>query len=139
MTRPILAAIVAIGLCGVLPASPVSAAEGIASFYGKGFHGRRTASGQRFNQHAMTAAHRSLGFGTKVRVTNVRTQRSVVVTITDRGPYIKGRLIDLSRGAAARIGMLKSGVAKVRLEVVGRKSKRAVAKASKGGLLEALF
>ncbi|MGB5831645.1 MAG: septal ring lytic transglycosylase RlpA family protein [Thiohalocapsa sp.] len=102
----------------LLPTSAV-AAEGMASYYGKGFHGRRTASGQRFNQNAMTAAHRSLRFGTRVRVTNLRNRKSVVVTINDRGPFAKGRIVDLSRGAAHRLGMIKSGVARVRLKVVG--------------------
>jgi rare lipoprotein A len=99
---------------------PVSLTDGLASYYGGGFNGRRTASGQRFDQHAMTAAHRTLSFGTKVRVTNARNGRSVVVTINDRGPFVRGRIIDLSRGAARAIGMLGAGVAPVRLEVVGQ-------------------
>lgn len=73
---------------------------GIASWYGPGFHGRTTASGQRFNQNAMTAAHKQIRFGTKVRVTNRKTGRSIVVKINDRGPFIKGRIIDLSKQAA---------------------------------------
>ncbi|MDQ6436212.1 septal ring lytic transglycosylase RlpA family protein [Mesorhizobium sp. LHD-90] len=73
----------------------------------------RTASGERMNPSAMTAAHRSLPFGTKVRVTNKRTGRSVVVRINDRGPFIRGRIIDLSRGAAQKIGMISSGHASV--------------------------
>jgi rare lipoprotein A len=91
---------------------------GIASWYGPGFHGRRTASGSRFNQFAMTAAHRTLPFGTLVRVTNQRTKRSCVVKINDRGPYAHGRIIDLSRGAAQAVGL--SGVGRVTLEVVNR-------------------
>jgi rare lipoprotein A len=120
------------------------AAEGMASYYGKGFHGRRTASGQRFNQHALTAAHRSLRFGTRVRVTNLRNRKSVVVTINDRGPYAKGRIVDLSRAAARDLGMIKSGVARVRLKVLGRgHGKSAVPKPSKeraqASLLRELF
>jgi rare lipoprotein A (peptidoglycan hydrolase) len=99
---------------------PAQAAEGVASFYGKGFHGRKTANGERFNQNAMTAAHKTLPFGTRVRVTHVRSGRSVVVRINDRGPFIKGRSIDLSRGAAARIGMVQTGVARVRMEILGK-------------------
>lgn len=93
--------------------------SGMASYYGSE-SGSQTASGQRFNPGAMTAAHRSLPFGTKVRVTNKRNGRSVVVTINDRGPFIRGRIIDLSTGAAGVIGMRSSGVAPVSVEVLGR-------------------
>lgn len=89
--------------------------SGRASFYGNE-SGSRTASGQRFDQNAMTAAHRSLPFGTRLRVTH--GSRSVVVTINDRGPFIKGRVLDLSRGAAAALGMLGAGVAPVTAELV---------------------
>ncbi|HEY9687578.1 MAG TPA: septal ring lytic transglycosylase RlpA family protein [Coleofasciculaceae cyanobacterium] len=92
--------------------------SGMASWYGPGFHGRRTASGSRFNQFALTAAHRTLPFGTLVRVTNQRTKRSCVVQINDRGPYAHGRIIDLSQGAAKAVGL--SGVGRVVLEVVNR-------------------
>lgn len=95
-------------------------AGGMASWYGPGFHGRRTANGEIFNQNALTAAHRSLPFGTKVRVTNVNTGRAVVVRINDRGPFVGNRVIDLSRGAAARIGLVNAGVGPVRLEILGR-------------------
>jgi rare lipoprotein A (peptidoglycan hydrolase) len=78
---------------------------GKASWYGPGFHGRRTASGERFNQFGLTAAHKTLPLGTRVRVTNLATDESVVVRINDRGPYARGRIIDLSRGAAAAIGL----------------------------------
>jgi rare lipoprotein A len=92
--------------------------KGHASWYGPGFHGRTTASGARFDQNAMTAAHRSLPFGTKVKVTNSHNGRSTVVTINDRGPYHRSRIIDLSRGAASAIGMIGSGVAPVVLDVL---------------------
>jgi rare lipoprotein A len=94
--------------------------RGIASFYGYDFAGNRTASGQRFNPEGMTAAHRSLPFGTKVRVTNTRNGRSVVLRINDRGPFIRGRIIDVSTGAARVLGMMGSGVAPVRVEVLGK-------------------
>ncbi|WP_315922581.1 septal ring lytic transglycosylase RlpA family protein [Mesorhizobium sp. SP-1A] len=78
----------------------------------------RTANGERFNPDGLTAAHRSLPFGTKVRVENVRTGQAVVVRINDRGPFSKNRIIDLSRGAANRIGLINSGVSTVRLKIV---------------------
>lgn len=89
---------------------------GTASYYGSRHHGKRTASGERFNQHGMTAAHRTLPFGSRVRVTNLNNKRSVVVRINDRGPHTRGRLIDLSRGAAEKIGMIRSGTARVRVQ-----------------------
>ena len=88
-------------------------AEGKASYYGARHHGNKTASGERFDQHALTAAHRSLPFGTRVRVTNLRNDKQVVVRINDRGPFAKGRVIDLSRAAAAAIGLVQSGTAQV--------------------------
>jgi rare lipoprotein A len=97
-----------------------STLRGIASFYGYDFAGNRTASGQRFNPEAMTAAHRSLPFGTQVRVTNTRNGRSVVLRINDRGPFIRGRVIDVSTGAARVLGMMGSGIAPVHIEVLGR-------------------
>ncbi len=79
--------------------------RGKASWYGPGFHGRRTASGERFNTNDMTAAHKTLPFGTKVKVTNTKTGQSVVVRINDRGPYAHGRVIDLSKASARSIGI----------------------------------
>jgi rare lipoprotein A len=99
------------GLSGAVEAKPLQ--RGAASWYGPGFHGRKTASGERFNTHALTAAHRTLPFGTRVRVTNERTGRSVVVRINDRGPYAHGRVIDLSKASAQAVGL--SGVAPVSL------------------------
>jgi rare lipoprotein A len=90
--------------------------SGLASFYGNE-SGRKTASGQRFNQSAMTCAHRSLPFGTRLRVTH--DGRSVVVTVNDRGPYVHGRVLDLSTGAARAIGLTSAGVGHVTAEVVG--------------------
>ncbi len=91
-------------------------AEGKASYYGKAHHGNRTASGERFNQNALTAAHRTLPFGTMVRVTNLNNDRSVVVRINDRGPFARGRIIDVSRKAAESLDMIRSGVVPVRVE-----------------------
>lgn len=92
-------------------------AVGIASWYGPGFHGRRTSSGERFDQDGLTAAHRLWAFGTRVRVTLLSTGRSVEVTINDRLPR-KDRVIDLSRGAGRAIGLIGPGIGRVRLEVV---------------------
>ena len=86
---------------------------GGASWYGPGFHGKKTASGERFNENAMTAAHKTLPLGTVVKVTNQRTGKSIKVTINDRGPYAKGRIIDLSKAAAATLGTKNAGVGKV--------------------------
>lgn len=91
---------------------------GSASFYGPGFHGRKTASGEVFNQNALTAAHRTLPFGTKLRVTCTATGRSTIVKVNDRGPYHGNRILDLSVGAAKAIGMVEKGVTNVKYEVL---------------------
>ena len=91
---------------------------GLASFYGAKFNGRRTASGEKFSNGTLTAAHKTLPFGSKVLVTNVRNGKSVVVRINDRGPYVRGRIIDLSKAAAKKIGLGSSGTARVKLEVL---------------------
>jgi rare lipoprotein A len=90
-------------------------AAGTASWYGPGFAGRKTASGERFKPSALTAAHRTLPFGTSVKVTNLANGRSVVVRINDRGPYCSGRLIDLSHAAAKKIGLLAAGTGEVKI------------------------
>lgn len=89
---------------------------GVASYYASG---KRTANGERFNPNGLTAAHRSLPFGTKVKVTNLKTGKSVVVRINDRGPFAHRRIIDLSLGAARAVGITHSGVGKVRLDILG--------------------
>jgi rare lipoprotein A len=91
---------------------------GVASYYARRHHGRRTANGERFDMDQLTAAHRTLPFGTVVRVTDVASGRSVTVRINDRGPYAAGRVIDLSRAAARQLGILEAGVAKVQLDVL---------------------
>lgn len=95
---------------------PLAVQQGLASFYGREFHGRKTASGEIFDMQALTAAHRTLPFGTMVKVTNLKNNQSVTVKINDRGPFVEGRLIDLSQGAAKKIGI--DGVEQVRLEIV---------------------
>lgn len=91
--------------------------EGEASYYAPTFHGRRTASGEKYDRHALTAAHRTLPFGTFVRVTRKGSGQSVIVRINDRGPHKAGRIIDLSEKAARELGILALGVAQVRIEV----------------------
>jgi rare lipoprotein A len=88
---------------------------GVASYYANSFNGRRTASGESYRPDHLTAAHRSAAFGSHIRVTNLGNNRSVVVRVNDRGPWVRGRIIDLSREAARQIGMLSSGTARVRL------------------------
>ncbi|MBN2170148.1 MAG: septal ring lytic transglycosylase RlpA family protein [Candidatus Krumholzibacteriota bacterium] len=91
---------------------------GIASYYAHKYHGRRTASGEIFDMHALTAAHRSLPFGTRVRVTNLANGRSLVLRINDRGPFVRGRIIDVSLRAARDLGFFVQGTTRVRLEVL---------------------
>ncbi len=102
-----------------LPSAQGFVEEGNASWYGKKFHGRPTASGELYNMYAMTAAHRILPMNTYVRVLNLENGREAVVRITDRGPFVKNRIIDLSYGAARRLGLIGSGVARVRIEALG--------------------
>jgi len=103
---------------GQLLASVRGVSSGQASWYGPGFYGNRTASGEVFRPGTLTAAHRSLPFGTRVKVTNLWNGRSTVVRINDRGPFHGGRIIDLAHGAAQELGLTASGVADVKLEVL---------------------
>lgn len=114
----------ALGFSLALPAQANDKVEalqtitGSASWYGGKFHGRTTANGERYDMNELTAAHKTLPFGTKVRVTNERNGKAVVVRINDRGPFVGKRVIDLSRGAAQAVGMINQGVARVKLEVL---------------------
>lgn len=92
--------------------------SGVASYYGRELAGNRTANGERFNPDELTAAHRTLAFGSKVRVTNTATGDSVIVRINDRGPFHRGRVIDVSHAAAREIGMHRSGTARVKLALL---------------------
>lgn len=92
--------------------------SGQASYYGNEFHGRKTANGERFDQGKLTAAHRTLPFGTRLRVTNTQSGKSVTVRVNDRGPFVKGRIIDLSSSAFRTIASLKAGVVPVRIQVI---------------------
>jgi len=99
--------------------SPVRVQEGVASWYGPGFHGNPTSSGETYDMFQMTAAHRTLPLGTRVLVTNLENHRTVEVTVNDRGPFVKDRVIDLSYSAARVLGMVGPGTTKVRLEILG--------------------
>lgn len=109
--------------CGSTPKSGGAAASGHsesgqASYYGNEFHGRKTANGERFDQGKLTAAHRTLPFGTRVKVTNTQNGKSVIVRVNDRGPFVKGRVIDLSSSAFKSLASLNAGVVPVRLQVI---------------------
>lgn len=93
---------------------------GIASWYGPGFHGKLTASGEPYNMYGFTCAHKTFPLGTRLRVTNIRNGKSVLVTVNDRGPYVRGREIDLSYAAADKLGIIGPGTAKVKIEPMGR-------------------
>lgn len=110
------------GLClTILSALPQAsfAQTGIASYYGRELAGRRTASGERFNPHGLTAAHRTYPFGTRLRVTNLANGRQVIVRINDRGPFVRRRMLDVSQGAARVLGFAGRGMARVRYERLG--------------------
>jgi rare lipoprotein A len=92
--------------------------EGLASWYGPGFHGRKTASGERFDQRDLTCAHRKLPFGTKLKVTNLRNGQELILTVNDRGPFVRDRIVDVSREAAEQLDFLHQGTVPVRLEKV---------------------
>ena len=123
---PAFAAVLFFVFCSVCPVSArtdvpalLQITTGKATIYGAAFKGRKTANGQRYNPKALTAAHRTLPFGSVVKVTNLRNGREVMVRINDRGPFGPGRIIDLSRESASRLNMLRAGVVDVQLEVVG--------------------
>jgi rare lipoprotein A len=104
----------------ILEAPPLYSEEGFASWYGPGFHGRKTASGERFNTKAMTAAHKSLPFGSMIKVTNLSNDKEVFLRINDRGPFVRGRIVDVSKSAAKELSMLGSGTAPVKLELMNK-------------------
>ncbi len=103
-----------------LPRADGFVQEGIASWYGKEFHGKKTANGEIYNMYGKTAAHRTLPLGTYVKVENLSNEKEIVVRINDRGPFIKGRIVDLSYGAAREIGLVGPGIAKVRLVALSK-------------------
>lgn len=106
--------------CKLLPWGGGNVQTGKASWYGGEYHGRATASGETFDQWAMTAAHRDLAFNTVVLVKNLNNGKTAKVRINDRGPFVRGRIIDLSRGAAEKVDMIRDGVVPVRVEILRR-------------------
>ena len=140
LRKPVFVAVIAFVAWGCAPGRPAdrvaarraaaAPSTGMASYYAAKYHGRPTASGERFDNGKLTAAHRTLPFGTRVRVTNLANGRSVTVRVNDRGPFGQGRIIDLSRTAAERIDMVRAGVVRVRVEPVGGAPGRAVAGAN---------
>lgn len=104
----------------VLPKANGKVLQGKASYYGPGFHGKKMANGEVFDQHAMVCAHKTLPFGTRLRITHIETGKAVDVVVKDRGPYKGDRILDLSLGAARRIGLEKAGVANVRAEILSQ-------------------
>lgn len=95
-----------------------SISQGLASYYHNKFHGKKTASGEVYDKNKLTAAHRTLPFGTMIKVTRLDNKQSVIVRINDRGPFKKGRIVDLSRKAAKKIDLIKAGIAKVEIEII---------------------
>ena len=135
----VLAALLLATGCATAPTGrPGDRERGIASWYGPGFHGRQTANGETYDMRAMTAAHRTLPFDTVVEVRNLDNGRRTRVRINDRGPFVRGRIIDLSRAAAKAIGMIGPGVARVEIVVVrpSRRSARRDATAGAGWLVQ---
>ncbi|NTU43243.1 MAG: septal ring lytic transglycosylase RlpA family protein [Nitrospirales bacterium] len=118
-------------------ASNKGVSDGVATWYGPGFHGKQTSSGEVFDMNAITCAHRDYPFGTKVKVTNKQNRKEVICTVNDRGPFVSGRDIDLSYGAAKEIGLLGMGVADVVMEPLGRDTsyvKEVIYRAARGAL-----
>lgn len=118
VSTALVASLLLVGMNAHARVSPGHTQHGIASYYHDRFHGRKTASGTAYNKNALSAAHKSLPLGSEVRVTDARSGKSVVVKINDRGPFAKGRVIDLSRAAAREIGLTQKGLSKVKVEVL---------------------
>jgi len=116
----LIAVVTLVGLIGLYQVAGPFYEVGIASWYGPGFHGNLTANGEVYDMHGISAAHKTLPFGTIVKVVDLETGRTVVVRINDRGPFIEGRIIDLSKGAAERLGIVQKGITKVGLRILRR-------------------
>ena len=124
LTLAIAAVLVSVSMSVAARAKIGHTQKGIASYYHDSLHGNKTASGAIYNKRILSAAHKSLPLGTKVRVTKLNNGKSIVVVINDRGPFVKGRIIDLSRRAARDLGIVKSGLAKVEVEVLSGPQRR---------------
>ena len=124
LTAGLLAALMLLPFAVFAKATTGDTLSGKASYYHDSLHGRQTASGEIYNKSAMTAAHKYLPLGTRVRVTNVKTGKSIKVKINDRGPFVKGRIIDLSRKAATKLGMIDKGIVNVKVEILSVPKRR---------------
>jgi len=124
LTALIVATLVSLSMSASARVKQGHTQNGVASYYHDSLHGRKTASGEVYNKRVASAAHKSLPLGTKVRVTKLSNGKSVVVRVNDRGPFVKGRIIDLSRRAAKDLGIIGSGVAKVKVEVLSMPKRR---------------
>jgi rare lipoprotein A len=120
ITVAMLASLIPFASSTLASGAPGHVQKGMASFYHDSLHGRKTASGQRYNRNGLSAAHKTLPLGTKIKVTDTRTGRSIVVKVNDRGPFVRGRIIDLSRAAANQLGIVKRGVARVEVKVLSK-------------------
>ena len=122
MYRTKLLLIALFALCNVFALTIKAQSDGKASYYSNGLHGRRMSNGERYDRNAFTCAHRTLPFGTRLKITNPRNGKSVIVRVTDRGPFVRGRVVDLSYAAARELGTLASGVAYVKVELVRKET-----------------
>lgn len=122
MYRAKLLLIALFTLCNIFTLTIQAQSDGKASYYSNGLHGRRMSNGERYDRNAFTCAHRTLPFGTRLKITNPRNGKSVIVRVTDRGPFVRGRVVDLSYAAACELGTLASGVAYVKVELVRKET-----------------
>lgn len=122
MFRTKLLLIALFALCNIFTLTIQAQSDGKASYYSNGLHGRRMSNGERYDRNAFTCAHRTLPFGTRLKITNPRNGKSVIVRVTDRGPFVRGRVVDLSYAAARELGTLASGVAYVKVELVRKET-----------------
>ena len=122
MYRTKLLLIALFTLCNIFTLTIQAQSDGKASYYSNGLNGRRMSNGERYDRNAFTCAHRTLPFGTRLKITNPRNGKSVIVRVTDRGPFVRGRVVDLSYAAARELGTLASGVAYVKVELVRKET-----------------
>ena len=122
MYRTKLLLIALFTLCNIFTLTIQAQSDGKASYYSNGLHGRKMSNGERYDRNAFTCAHRTLPFGTRLKITNPRNGKSVIVRVTDRGPFVRGRVVDLSYAAARELGTLASGVAYVKVELVRKET-----------------
>ena len=122
MYRTKLLLIALFTLCNIFTLTIQAQSDGKASYYSNGLHGRKMSNGERYDRNAFTCAHRTLPFGTRLKITNPRNGKSVIVRVTDRGPFVRGRVVDLSYAAARELGTIASGVAYVKVELVRKET-----------------